>query len=223
MPKRVVLLAAAALLAGCADRRGPVAATVPGPPVTRVAGERGVIPAGTSLDVRTNESIDTRKASEGQTYSAEISTEVIGSGGEVLIPRGSKAELVVLELREKRGIKGAGLQLGLQSVEINGQRFLVVTKELDQSSGLGRNRQTAETVGGGAALGTVIGTAAGGGKGAVLGGLIGAAAGAAVQVLTQGNQIQIPVETVLSFRLNEPLRLQAASPASAPAPTPNVP
>lgn len=170
-----------------------------------------MIPAGTLLDIRTNEQIDTGKAAEGQTFSAEIAKEVVGSGGEVLIPRGSRAELVLLEIREKKGIKGPGLQLGLQSVDINGQKFLVVSKEWEQSAGLGKNRRTAEMVGGGAVLGTVLGTAAGGGKGAALGGVIGAAAGAAVQVLTQGSSITIPVETVLTFRLDEPLRLQPIS------------
>ena len=206
------------VLVGCADRRVPVA-SVPQPAVTRVKGAGpGVIPAGTTLDVRTNESIHSSKANEGQSFTAEIATEVVGAGGEVLLPRGAKAELVMLEIRPKHGIKGPGVQLGLQSVEINGQKFLVTSKESEQSAGLGRNRRTAEMVGGGAALGTILGTTAGGGKGAVFGGLLGAAAGAAVQVLTQGDEIRIPAETVLTFRLEEPLRLQPAA-SIPPAPT----
>ena len=77
--------------------------------------------------------------------------------------------------------------------------------------GLGRNRRTAEVVGGGAALGTVIGAAAGGGKGAALGGLAGAAAGALAQVLTAGKEVKIPAESVLKFKLDEPVQLQAAA------------
>jgi hypothetical protein len=184
-----------------------------------VAGGPGEIPAGTTLEVRTNESINSRTANEGQTFSAEIATEVIGRNGETLIPKGSTAELVLLERRERAGIRGATIQLGLQSVTVNGTKYLVVTKEVQETSGIGANRKTAEMVGGGAALGTVIGAMAGGGKGAVIGGLIGAAAGAAAQILTQGEEVRIPAETVLQFRLDETLRLQ---PVGQPA-SPNSP
>jgi hypothetical protein len=198
------------ILAGCADSRNRTAntTTVTQPPAIRVSGAPGEIPAGTALEVRTNESINSKDTAEGRTYQAEISTEVIGANGQVLIPKGSPAELVVLEMREKSGIKGPGIQLGLQSVTVNGTRYLVVSREVEQTGGLGTNRRTAEMVGGGAALGTLIGATAGGGKGAVIGGLVGAAAGAAVQILTQGNEVRIPAETVMNFRLNETMRLQ---------------
>ena len=213
--KPTALIALLALaLSGCAGSRSRTSdtTTISQPPAIRVSGAPGEIPAGTRLEVRTNESINSKSSAEGRTYQAEISTEVIGRNGEVLIPRGSPAELVVLEMRDTKsgvgGVRGAGIQLGLQSVTVNGKRYLVVSQEVDQSSGLGRNRKTAEMVGGGAALGTLIGAAAGGGKGAVIGGLVGAAAGAAAQVLTQGNEVRIPAETVMSFQLDEPMRLQ---------------
>jgi outer membrane lipoprotein SlyB len=72
-------------------------------------------------------------------------------------------------------------------------------------------------VGGGAALGTLIGAAAGGGKGAALGGLAGAAAGALAQILTQGKDVRIPAETVLTFQLDEPIQLQPAPTSPSPA------
>jgi hypothetical protein len=84
----------------------------------------------------------------------------------------------------------------------------VISQELERTTGLGRNRGTAEKVGGGAALGTIIGAVAGGSGGAVIGGLAGAAAGALAQVLTAGKEAKIPGETVLQFRLDEPVLLQ---------------
>lgn len=204
-----VLLAAISLV-GCADSRSRAASTttVAQPPAIRVSGAPGEIPSGTSLEIRTNESIDSKTANEGQTFQAEISLDVIGANGEVLIPKGSPAELVVLEMRDRGRIRGTELQLGLQSVQVNGTRYLVQSQEVARSSGIGTNRRTAEMVGGGAALGTLIGAATGGGKGGVIGGLVGAAAGAAAQVLTQGNQVRIPVETVMRFQLNEAMKLQ---------------
>lgn len=63
-------------------------------------------------------------------------------------------------------------------------------------------------VGGGAALGTLIGAVAGGGKGAAIGAITGAAGGAAIQVLTRGKEVNVPAETVLTFRLDQPWRLE---------------
>jgi hypothetical protein len=210
MKPAAIIAAFSIALAGCADSRNRTSdtTTISQPPAIRVSGGPGEIPAGTTLEVRTNESINSKDTAEGRTYQGEISTEVIGANGQVLIPKGSRAELVVLEMREKSGIKGAGLQLGLQSVTVNGTRYLVVSREVEQTGGIGANRRTAEMVGGGAALGTLIGAAAGGGKGAVIGGLVGAAAGAAAQILTQGNEVRIPAETVMRFRIEETMRLQ---------------
>jgi hypothetical protein len=204
-----ILAAGTLLFTSCAGSRtqGGSASTVKQPPAITVSGAPNTIPEGTALEVRTNEAIVSSNA-EGRTYQGSISTEVVDAQGNVLLPKGAPVELVILEAKEKNGIKGASLQLGLRSVTVNGNTYLVVSEEVKQTSGLGQNRRTAETVGGGAALGTLIGAATGGGKGAVLGGLVGAAAGAAVQILTQGKEVRIPAESVLKFRLDEPIRLQ---------------
>jgi hypothetical protein len=65
-------------------------------------------------------------------------------------------------------------------------------------------------VGGGAVLGTLIGAIAGGGKGAAIGAAAGAGAGAGTQILTRGKSVKVPAETTLRFKLDQPLRLQAA-------------
>ena len=213
MPLRLAIVCLSALsiisCSGTRDRAtGSTSTSQPPPaPTIRVSGEPNTIPQGTRLDVRTNEAI-TSKTGEGKTYSAQIETDVVDASGKVLLPKGSAVELVVLETREKSGVRGAGLQIGMRSVTVDGQTYLVITEEVSRSSGLGRNQRTAEVVGAGAALGTVIGAAAGGGRGAVLGGLAGAAAGALAQILTQGKEVRIPAETVIQFRLDEPIVLQ---------------
>lgn len=212
VPRALTICIAALTLTACASRRdrGGSSTSVSQPPGIRVAGAPNTIPAGTQLDVRTNEAIHSSKG-EGKAYNAQIETDVIGSDGKVLLPKGSPVELVVMETREKGGIRGAGLRLGMRSVTVSGKTYLVISEEVERSTGLGRNRETTEKVGGGAALGTVIGAAAGGTKGAVIGGLAGAAAGALAQILTQGKEVRIPAETVLQFRLDEPVQLQPAT------------
>jgi hypothetical protein len=100
--------------------------------------------------------------------------------------------------------------LDMQSMTVSGRRYLVSTTDLskDSGTGIGKNRRTAETVGGGAALGTIIGAIAGGAKGAA-GVLVGAAGGAGVQVLNKGKDVRVPAETLLTFTLNKPASLQA--------------
>jgi hypothetical protein len=53
----------------------------------------------------------------------------------------------------------------------------------------------------------LIGGIAGGGKGAGIGALVGAGAGLVGGTLTGNQQIEIPAESALSFRLSAPLTL----------------
>jgi outer membrane lipoprotein SlyB len=72
-------------------------------------------------------------------------------------------------------------------------------------AGSSRGKNTAEKVGGVAALGAIIGALAGGGKGAAIGAGVGAAGGGVYQGATRGKQVKIPSETKLDFQLDQPL------------------
>jgi len=141
-------------------------------------GSLATLPAGSELAVRTNEAIDSTTATEGRSYSAVIDREVMDTSGKIAIPRGSDARLVILQLQEGGTTGSPNLVLDLESVSVNGQRYLVSTEDVERRSerGIGKNRRTAEMVGGGAALGTLLGAIAGGGKGAAIGAVAGAAA-----------------------------------------------
>ena len=56
-------------------------------------------------------------------------------------------------------------------------------------------------------MGAIIGALAGGGKGAAIGATSGAALGGASEVLTSGQQVKIPSETRLTFRLQTPVQI----------------
>jgi hypothetical protein len=172
-----------------------------------------MIPAGTLVQIRTNENIDATSQSTGRSYSAEIAQDVMGENGSVLIPRGSPAQLTVGQVSS--GTLGVGsneVALGLQSVNVNGTTYQIASNPVQQQSsdqrGIGANKRTAEMTGGGALLGTVVGAIAGGGKGAAIGAVVGGAGGAATQVLTRGKEVKVPAETLLTFKLDQPLTLQ---------------
>jgi len=170
------------------------------------------LPAGTEISVRSDETIDSRTAAQGQTFAAEIPKDVLDSSGAVAIPHGSNAQLVIVSASGGGRIRGASdLALTLGSVTVGGQRYEVDTGNLEQrgKSGVGANKRTAEYTGGGAGLGAIIGAIAGGGKGAAIGAGAGAGAGALTQILTKGKAIQVPAESVLTFKLDKPLRIVA--------------
>lgn len=102
------------------------------------------------------------------------------------------------------------MALDIRSITVDGRRYLISTTDLtlESDTGIGRNRRTPEAVGGGSALGTIIGAIAGGGKGAAIGAVVGAAGGAGAQILTRGRDVRVPAETVLRFRLDRPVTLQ---------------
>jgi outer membrane lipoprotein SlyB len=76
--------------------------------------------------------------------------------------------------------------------------------------GKGEGGNTTKKVLGGAGLGALIGGLAGGGKGAGIGALAGAGAGTAVAATKKGEQVSVPSETLLEFRLEQPTELPVA-------------
>lgn len=168
---------------------------------------------GSQITIRTNETIDSAKSAEGQTYDAEVAQSVHDASGAVAIPRGSRAELVIVSASRGGRIRGASdLVLDLRSVTVAGQRYRLDAADIGQrgKAGVGANKRTATYTGGGAALGAIIGAIAGGGKGAAIGAGAGAGAGALTQIVTKGSSVRVPAETVLTFRLEKPLRVVAA-------------
>lgn len=167
------------------------------------------VPSGTELSVRTNEAIDSKVAREGDTFDAQFVNAVTTAEGRTVIPRGAPAKLTLREV-DKGGATGTReLMLDLESVSVDGRRYYVgATAEVEsRKEGIGKNKRTGVYTGGGAALGAIIGAIAGGGKGAAIGAIAGAGAGAAAQVMTRGEAVRVPAETVLNFRLDRELRL----------------
>ncbi len=162
------------------------------------------IDAGSSILVRTNESIDVRN-SDGRIFSGTVYRDVMDRNGMVVVPQGSPVELLVKSTSRRE------LLLDLDSLTVNGQRYAVsayaATSDASGRDGIGKNARTGEFVGGGALLGTIIGAIAGGGKGAAIGAAAGAGAGAGAQVLTRGGRVRIPAESLLTFRLEQSLEM----------------
>lgn len=168
------------------------------------------VPAGTEVHVRVDQDINakTGNVQPGAMFPGTISRDVMGSDGNVIIPKGAPAQLAVVST----GDNNNNLTLDLRSVDVNGRHYRLESQAASASAsskngGLGANKRTGEYVGGGALAGTLIGALAGGGKGAAIGAILGAGAGAGTQVLTKGKELNVPAETELAFRLDNTVRM----------------
>jgi hypothetical protein len=183
------------------------------PAAAAVTSKTLLVPAGTEISVRNEETIDSGKAVDGQTYAAEVTRDVKDEGGDCVIPRGANAQVVIVSAAKGGHIHEASdLVLDLGSVSVEGRRYKLTTSEIAEKGheGVGANKRTAEFAGGGAAVGAIIGAIAGHGKGAAIGAGSGAGAGALTEILTKGGSIKVPAETVMTFRLERPLRIVEA-------------
>jgi hypothetical protein len=162
---------------------------------------------GTVIKVRTDTAIPAKPAANA-TYTATVSQDITDSSGAVLIPQGTRAQLIATPTEDKKDTA-----LDLNSVTLNGRRYLLTADTSSQSStpgGLGANKRTGKYVGGGAVIGGILGALLGGGKGAAIGAILGGAGGAGAQVYTKNHEA-IPAETELTYTLAENLRMQPTS------------
>jgi hypothetical protein len=175
------------------------------------------IAAGRDIPVRITEGFDSQTAQVGQPFTGVLLHE-IDADGFVAIPAGATVSGRVSDAKDATHFKGSSL-LSLQLTSIRRHRDQIsVSTDPYTVEGKGRGVNTTEKVGGGAVVGAVLGGIFGGGKGAAIGAGAGAGGGALVQGVTRGQQVQIPSESVIRFRLNSPITVHTAEAAGAEEP-----
>jgi BON domain len=179
----------------------------PPPPPPPPAFRNITVPAGTTIPIRITQTLDSATTQQGETFSGTIAADVI-TDGLVVIRQGTPVTGRVVAAQEAAHYKGNSLlTVELTSVTRQGER-LTITTDPYSVQGKGRGANTAEKVGGGAAVGAILGGILGGGKGAAIGAAAGGGAGAGVNTVTRGQQVQIPSETLIRFNLTNTLSLK---------------
>jgi hypothetical protein len=158
-----------------------------------------LVPAGTTLLVRTIDPIDVDSTQAGMKFRGTLDDPVM-LHGVVVVPRGASVRLVAAKVEQGGRMKGSDLiQLKVNSITVNGKSYPVVTS-WSESKSAGEGKKTTRKVLGGVGLGAIIGGIAGGGKGAAIGSLVGGATGTAVSASGKPH-LKIPPETRLQFQL----------------------
>jgi hypothetical protein len=187
------------------EAAAPAPAPVLQPTPQPVASSGGMvtIPAGQSILVRMIDGVDSAKNHVGDIFHASLETDLVVNNT-LVARKGTDVYGRLAEAKDAGHLSGSSeLQLELTRLVIDGHDYPVVSSDYTLT-GKGRGSNTAKKVGGGAVAGAIIGAIAGGGKGAAIGAGVGSAAGAGVQVLTKGQQVRVPSETLLEFRLQQP-------------------
>lgn len=161
------------------------------------------VPAGTRILIRMIDSIDSTKQKTGDRFTASLETNLVVDNI-VVAPRGTKVYGRLVSAESAGRMKGSSeLTLELTDIVLSGTAYPLLTSTYEVK-GKGEGGNTTKKVLGGAGLGALIGGIAGGGKGAGIGALAGAGAGTAVAASKKGQQLTIPSETLLEFRLQQP-------------------
>ena len=167
------------------------------------------VPAGTRILIRMVDSIDTAKQKTGYRFTATLETN-LQTDEYVVAPRGTTVYGRLANAASSGKFKGSSqITLELTDIVINGTAYPLLTSTYE-IKGKGEGKETTKKVLGGAGLGALIGGIAGGGTGAAIGALAGAGAGTAVAASKKGEQLQIPSESLLEFRLEQPVALPVA-------------
>jgi hypothetical protein len=178
----------------------PVAPPAPEPaPPPRQA----TLSAGMLVPVRLQDMISSDRYHPGDTFTAVLDQPLVVDGL-VIAEKGARVEGKVVESQRAGRVKGvASIALELTRVALSdGQHVEISTDSFTKMAPESHGADAAK-IGGGAALGAIIGGIAGGGKGAAIGAGAGGAAGTGVVLGTRGKPAVLPSETKISFRLNQ--------------------
>jgi hypothetical protein len=105
-------------------------------------------------------------------------------------------------------VKGRSeLRLQLDRIVV-GNHSYPIASQIVAYRGKSESKQSLKSTGIGAAVGGGLGLIFGGGKGAAIGAGLGGGTGLATNAMHHGEQVQVPSESLVHFRLSSPLQFR---------------
>ena len=162
------------------------------------------IPAGTQIDVRLTDTLNSGTAMVEDRFEGTTLYDVVVAGG-TLIPVGSVVRGVVTDVQAAtRTNRTARMTVTFDQVTVNDQPYPMrgtVTQAIEGEGIRGEAGRTAA----GAGVGAIIGGLLGGVRGALVGVLVG---GGGTIAATEGNDVELPQGTQLRVRIDSPLVIE---------------
>lgn len=169
---------------------------------TRAAG--GEIPAGTEMDVRLANSLNSGTVNVEDRFEATTLVD-LNVNGRTLVPAGSVVRGVVTAVEPAtRTNRTARMTVSFDQLTVNGRAYPIRGTVTQAIEGEGIKGETAR-IGTGAGVGAILGGILGGFKGALAGILIGAGGTIAA---TEGKEVELPQGSVLRVRLDSPVQIR---------------
>lgn len=184
---------------------GPAEQQAPDPapqPVADSAPARHVtLRIGMTFRVRLDQSVSTERDFAGDTFRASLAEPFVVDGL-VIAERGARVTGRIVESRRAGRLNGtSAIRLALTALYTSDGQKVAISTDPWAKQGDSPVGGDAAKIGGGAALGAIIGALAGGGTGAVIGAGIGGGAGMGMIAATRAKPASVPSETVIPFRL----------------------
>ncbi|HEU5334853.1 MAG TPA: fibronectin type III domain-containing protein [Terriglobales bacterium] len=204
----------------------PAAAENPG--AAKPAMAQLSVPAGTEIDATLQDSLSSKTAKTGDTFTAVVAQPVRASNGQIAIPAGTVINGEVTESEQGKTlpmVRGKGrLAFRFRDMTLPSHKSLPVEATLvsvhdkkandegEVTSSTG-GKTAAKDVGIGAGLGTVAGLIFGS---ALKGLAIGAIAGGGYVLATQGKDVEIPAQSGMKLKLDQSLSIPASALSASP-------
>ena len=164
------------------------------------------IPAGTRLQVRMVEGIDSKNHKVGQRFIAKLETNLM-AGDEVVVPEDATVYVRLVESKSAGRTSGKSeLMIELTEVVVAGTPYPMLSDDYSVA-GKSETKKTTKRIVRGVGLGAAIGAITGGPAGALRGVGTGTGVNLGISLMTKGEQVSIPAETLLEFRLTQPASL----------------
>ncbi len=175
------------------------------------ANQRGgvEIPAGTEIDVRLSNTLDSGIAKVEDRFEATTLIDV-NVNGRTVIPMGSVVRGVVTAVEQgTRTNRTSKMTVSFDQVTVSGRAYPMRGTVTEAIEGEGIKGEVGRTAAG-AGVGAIIGGLLGGVKGAIAGILIG---GGGTIAATEGKEVELPQGSVLRVRIDSPLTVQGTAAA----------
>jgi hypothetical protein len=180
-------------------------------------GQRSLeIPSGTTIRVRMIDNLSSEQTQMGDTFRGTLDEPIVINGRE-LYPKGADVIGRVTDVHPTGRLSEPGeLDLVLNTVS-SGTVAASIHVSPMVIKGESHSKSNVTKIGGGAALGAVIGAIAGGGKGAAIGTVAGGAAGTGAAAATGKKPATVESEAILNFVTSSVSVATSAPPVDTPA------